>query len=458
MPKSDSDCRLRPSDFLEWVLTFLILGGILWVSMFYRVRGYLPSPFFNDTSDTFMDWYNTVHWVYTLGTSTYTVWGSVYPPFSFVFLRILSNPACYSEPGVVARDCDHIGIVVLFINVALNVLISYLIFKKLDSRTAIPRAVAIGLGMPMLFAWERGNLIVPCFTFFMLGHGRLLKSAWARWLCLAASINLKPYLLVTLVGGVLRRRWRWAEGCAVAIAVVYVGSYSLYGEGSPAELLQNLFGFYYAPPVANLSLIAYSPTFNDMLKLLKGPFPLMNFLGSQPIEVMERVFPAAMRLGEVGVLACFAGAVWRPTSMSPPRLAALSMALLLTVSEPGGYAQIFLFFLVFLEPMQGVGRTIVMVCAYLLCIPYDYQLAHILHETKTSYLSGKTVGYDGGLMLGSFVRPALLLMLEYALVVVSIRDILSPPSGAAASRVTVSSNDGQSSRGGSGGSVAEVLG
>ena len=79
------------------------------------------------------------------------------------------------------------GVFILPLIIPINIVISYLIYRKIEPRTAILRALALGFGMPMLFAWERGNLVIPCLTVFMLGHGRLLKPAWARWLCLGAA-------------------------------------------------------------------------------------------------------------------------------------------------------------------------------------------------------------------------------------------------------------------------------
>ena len=430
----DREATPKGSRLLEWLLASLVFAGIIGVAVFFFRKGYLPEPFFYDTTDTFMDWYNAVRWVYTVGTSTYTVWGSVYPPLSFVFLRFISNPACYTTTGNASRTCDHDGAIFLCAMILVNLAIAYVIFRRNDRRTAMPRALALGLGMPMLFALDRGNLIIPCFTAFMLGHSRVFKAAWARWLCLAVAINFKQYLVVTIAGQVLRRRWRWAEGCAIAIALIYLITLALYGEGTPGQILATLFDYYYSPPNANLGSLGYAPTFNNVLNLLRGPFPIMNFIGSRPIEIMQTMFPAAMRLGELGVFACFAGVAWRPNAVSSIRLAALSMAFLLTMSEPGGYAQIFLFFFVFMEPMKGPSRVVALVATYLLCIPGDYQIVHLTHDIKYSYLSGRTVGYDMGISAGSFVRPALVLLVEYALVLGALTDILGGPIRAWASR------------------------
>ena len=128
-------------------------------------------------------------------------------------------------------------------------------------------------------------------------------------------INFKIYLIATLAGSVLKQRWRQMEGFAVGIVVVYLISYMVLGRGGIPLLLLNFTRYNYFPPAASINAIQYAPTYTDMLKLLKGPFPIMNFLGSRPMEVMENVFPVAMKLGEMGVFACFAGVIWRPASV-----------------------------------------------------------------------------------------------------------------------------------------------
>ena len=412
----------RFSRLVEPTLAILVVAGVVWVSMFFLSNGYLPTPFFDDTSDTFMDWYNSAYWVYHPGA--YVTWGSVYPPMTFLFLRLFSNPSCYVETEPIARHCDHTGVFVLCIFIVINLVLLYFIYRKSDPKTAIPRAISLALSLPMLFALDRGNLIVPCFTFFILGHGRFLKSAWIRWLCVAISINFKPYLIITVLGVVLHRRWRWAEGCAIVIVTLYAVCYVIFGQGSPAQILKNIGGFSGESPTIRLDSIIYSPTYIEILKLLKSPFPIVGIIGSKPIETMEFIFPVAMQIGEIGALVSIAGAIWKPNAVPAYRIAALAMALLLTVSEPGGYAYVFLFFLVFLERWKNPGQIMALVATYALCIPWDYQIVQIAHQLQYSYLSGLTVDYGMGINIGAFVRPALLLIVEYGLVVATLSDLI----------------------------------
>ena len=275
----------------------------------------------------------------------------------------------------------------------------------------------------MIFAWERGNLIIPCFTFFILGHGRLLKVAWLRWLCVAASINFKPYLLLSLAGYLVRRQWRWVEGAAVAIVLVFMLSYALYGAGNPLVIVDNIRTFAEKPVVFSADAFAYATTYKPIREIMRN-FPIMHFVGSRPMELMELVVPVATGLGELGILACFAGALLMPKILKLNRLTALGMAFLLTTTEPGIYSEVFLFFFIFMERWKGFGQIVALTATYLLCVPFDYQVVRLAHNVTYSYLSGRGVGYNIGLTIGQFVRPTLVLLVEYGLVAASLTDLL----------------------------------
>jgi len=413
--------KIRSFSITETIFAILVCLAIIYNIIYFAYEGYLPRPFFHDTSDTFMDWYNAAYWVYHTGA--YEAWLSVYPPLSFVFLRIFSEPSCYTSTELAARNCDPVGMLVLPIFIIINFVLIFIVYRREDSRTAIPRAIALGLGMPMLFAWERGNLIVPCFTFFVLGHGKLLKAAWARWVCVAATINFKPYLVFALAGQPFRGQWRWIEGAAVATVLVFMLSYALYGAGNPLQIAANIITFGEQPVVFSADAFAYSTTYKPILEIMRN-FPIMHFVGSRPMELMESIVPIAMGVGVLGVLACFAGAIWRPRVLTAHRLGALGMALVMTSTEAGLYSEIFLFFFVFMERGKTVGQVLALVAAYLLCLPFDYQVIRLAHQVTYSYLSGRGVGYDIGLTIGQFVRPSLVLMVEYGLVVASLSDVL----------------------------------
>ena len=248
------------------------------------------------------------------------------------------------------------------------------------------------------------------------------------------SVNFKPYLVITVIGRLIRGKWRWAEGCAVATVLVYVASYILMGKGSPLELISDVSYFSHFtgnPDVIALDFVEYATTYVDLLLAVKSQLPLMHFIGSLPLEVLEKTLPIVMKLGSLGALLALAGAVWRPLAISAHRLAALILCVLLTLSpSAGGYAEVFLIFLVLFERWNSVGAAIALVSAYLLAVPWDVQIVKIIYRVTFSYLSGRVVGSDYGVTLGALVRPGFLLLLQYGLVLASLTDIFRNAGGA----------------------------
>ena len=107
-----------------------------------------------------------------------------------------------------ARECDFAGVWTLLAFFALNFPIVYLTYRHNPDRASAGfRTLALCAGLPMLYALERGNLIIPCFTFFALGYGKVLRSAKLRWIAVAFTVNFKPYLVLTLLPQLFRRRW-----------------------------------------------------------------------------------------------------------------------------------------------------------------------------------------------------------------------------------------------------------
>jgi len=402
-------------------MVVVVVGGVIYTAIFLRGEGYLPQPYFYGSQSLFTDWTASVY--YSVNPGAYTAFYSVYPPLSFDFLRIFSINSCYRYDIFSARECDWLAPVTLIGFYLITIPLVFASYRLVDRRTAWMRTTAICLGLPILAALERGNLIGPCFTFFVLGQGRILKSARWRWLCLAMSINFKPYLILTIFGPVLRRRWRWFEGCAIAGLLVYLVTYAMEGAGDPLTVLTNISLFATSDARGIFERSIYASSYLPVLDLLPSNFPLMRFIGSTPIEVLERVLPLMINAGKVGILICFAGVLARPAAVPLSRLAALGLAWVLTSQDPGGYAVLFLLFLVFMEPWRGVARITALVLAYLLSISVDFIVVKFAHEIITSYLTNRTVGYDLGATVGMVVRPALILLLEYALIVASLIDI-----------------------------------
>jgi len=411
----------RGSDLFELALTALVVASVGVVAWRFAQTGYLPQPFFYRKSDTLMDWYNTAYWANRAGA--YDVWRTVYAPLSFDFLRLFSLHGCYRFGPEAARDCDWLGRTVLAGFAVLNTALVYAAYRKAGGRTAWMRATATSFGLPMLFAFERGNLIVPCFTFFVLAYGGLLRPSWQRWLALALAMNFKPYLVGALIPSLVRHRWRWAFGAALAGGLIYLVSYAAEGAGGPAALLRNA-GAFYGHTVDNYWNNLYSSTsYISLAHSLPAGFPFGSRLSPLEAQALRWALIALIGFGLLGIAVAFVAVARRPLATSTHRLAALALSGVLTTAGASGYIEVLLLFLVFLEPWRGAARLPVLAAAYLLCVSLDLILFPIPMAAARSWLGGRQVTPIAGVALGQLLRPGLILVIQYGLIAATLADV-----------------------------------
>jgi hypothetical protein len=408
---------------LEFALGAATLFGFGVLVRDVFVLGYMPAPIFHDKSDTFMDWYNPAYWAHSPGA--YDAWFSVYPPLSFLFIDLFSRPSCFTFSADQGRVCDPEGYLIISTFFLINIVLLWLTYRKYDRHTSIPRAVAVGLGTSMMFAWDRGNLVIPCFTCYVLAYGNLLKESWLRALLAAATVNFKPYLILSAIGRLFRRDWLWAERFGIFCFLIYIISFIIFGKGDPVQLITDTVGFSQPPVVLGYDLFEFSTTYEGLLMVLNSSFPIMHFVGSRLIEFMEIMLPLVMRVGSVGVAMCFLGALVRPAALTRTRLTALALSILfVTVRSQGGYSLIFLLFFVFFEPWRGVGRIVALIAAYVWCVPLDLDVSGLTYTTTTSFLTNRVVNVNLSITLGQLARPLLVMLIEYGLVLASFGDLI----------------------------------
>jgi hypothetical protein len=403
-----------PSRLPERLFVLAILAALLGDLCFLARAGYLPPPFFVDTADTYMDWFNTAWWARDHGT--YDVWRSIYPPLSFLFLRVASIGRCYDGDPFAARTCDWLGTATLWAFWAIDLVVVAVIYRRTDRATALPRTVALAFGLPMLFGLERGNLAVVALAPFMLAFGPLLRSARWRWLAAACAINFKPYLLVALFPALLRRRWRWFEGAVIATLAVYALSWGLLGRGTPGEIVSNSIRFAQAiKPVVTWKDVFAAGSYNVLGSWLAGPLPLSAAIGSRAVEAGSRLSTLLPHVAQ-GMIAAAAFAAWlRPGAVPAHRMTTLALLFALVTNEAGLYALVFFLYLLFLERWHGPGRISALACGYLICLPWDVALAPVYGVVQQSWLGGAPVTTDDALTLGPLLRPGLVIACAVAL-------------------------------------------
>lgn len=418
--------RLRPINrWLEPLFCLVIFGALVRAFFYFRENAHFPQPFFYEPWDTWMDWFNTGYWAYEPGA--YDAWGTIYPPLSFVFLRIFSLAHCYKDTtGYLARECDWLGLATLHGLFLLNVLLLWLTYRKVDLKTGIWRALALGFGLPTLYGLERGNLIVVCFTFTILGFGPLLKSARLRWISVGMAINFKVYMVAGLFAHLLRRRWRWFEGGMIATIAIYLVTYGLMGDGSIWQIYGNITnsaGMYQAITFLDLW---YAATYKPLVSLITGqPWLVTQLIGSRSFDELAYWLTVIQNTVVASIGLAALGAWLRPEAVPMHRLTFLALAMAMISSEPQGYSQAILIFLVFLEPWRGFARCWCIFVCYVLCLPLDVILDRVPEMVQESYLAGHVAFFQYYVTLGPFIRPALILSLAVALSCVTLKEVLA---------------------------------
>jgi len=390
------------------MLAALVILGLGVVALRFHTSGHLPHPFQSPPAESFMDFYNTAYWANRSGA--YGVWHSVYPPLSFVFLRLWTTPACYLGSPYFARACDLRAITSIFCFYIVNVGLVFFSLRKANPRNAAWRTIALCAGLSMLYGLELGNLIIPCFTAFVLAEGRLIRSPALRRVFLATAINFKPYLLIIALPQLVRRRWGWLFGLGVAGLLIYAITYLFEGSGSPIDMAKDLLVYTHGEP----NIFAQ----NNHLAAIS----------SKGLGLWDVVFPGLFRLSEIGVIGCYVGAFFQPRAINLGRLSILTLTLisgegmLHTQGYSGDYTEIFFLFLIFMGRWRGRAGLTILTSAYLLCCALDFDVASAAHRVATSFLGGRTVVAEFTVSISQFVRPALLLTIQYGLILLFAKD------------------------------------
>lgn len=419
---TDRPATPRKLPWIEYLLAMPIVAGIGYTIWFFVTHHYLPQPFFYEPSGTWMDWYSLTQWSQHPGA--YNIAQTIYPPLSFVLMRLFTFPHCYALTySEEARSCDWIGGVVLTIMWLINMPLTYLTYRKIDRRTAIPRAFAMSCGFPMLFAFERGNLLTFCYACLLLGFGPLLKSARLRWFFAGLAVNFKVYLISAIVAPLLRRRWIAVEGMIVCAILIYLTTWYILGEGSPAEVVRNINNYSMGFGAAAALDLWFPSSYIPVETLLTGTFPIYVVLGSQQVDVILTGVIVFTRIVQALILLAAAGAWFRPEAVPPHRVVYLAIALALSASEVGGYTEMLMLVFVFMERWRGFARPAAIVIAYFLCISFDVSLGNLPPVVRDSFLGHVEVIAEYGVGIMSLLRPGLCLIIAALLAGVTLSEV-----------------------------------
>ena len=418
------------TQLVELLLMAIVLIGLANLVYFFIVKGYLPSPFVFDVNDTFMDWFNTAYWSHNDGA--YAVWNTIYAPLSLVITQFLGNPRCYTQNPFAARDCDTLGIVVLCATYLICVVVSAIAMFRNDRKTALFRTVTLAIGGPLLFALERGNIIMFAFIGFVCLFGNLTKSRLAIAGAAAALINLKVYLLFPVLSFAIKRKWRTLELCGFATIGLYLFTLFIFGDGTPADLVANLKVWFNLRSGAIWDELLYSTTYKPYLLFDARQYPIRDFVEQRTIDFASRAIEIEVFASRAIAILCLIGAWFYPKAVPISRLVFFVLMQSFMAQNPGGYAIFFIVFLVFMEKWKNFATGLAIVTCYFVSIPADVTLSVFFRFETVSWLSGRLVDSAYSLSLGALIRPGMIAIILWALAIDTLIEIhremrLSPP-------------------------------
>ncbi|MCI4590454.1 DUF2029 domain-containing protein [Sphingobium sp. BYY-5] len=402
----------------------LAIGAALAHMVWYFVEyGYLRQPFFYEPSGTWMDWFSLSYYAHNKGA--YDVEQTIYPPLSFVLMKVLGISQCYANnASEMARACDWLGSVGLCGFYLLSVILTFLHFRKVDRSTYIPRSIALAFGLPLVYAFERGNLVFIAYSFYLLAFGPLLRSARLRWLAAGIVINLKVYLVAAILAPLARRRWMAVEGALIATIGVYLLSWMILGEGSPIQILRNLVGYSSGFGAQRLLDVWYASSLVPIRTLMQSEFPLYSAFSSKQVEAIYLSATMLTFITQGLAVAAVAATFLRPEVVSNHRVILFGAIVALSTKEAGGYTQVFLLVSIFMESWRGWARPIAIILGYSLCIPDDIIIpAGMPPIVRDSFLSGQEVSAQYGIGAIALLRPIIMFMACNCLAVATLLDV-----------------------------------
>jgi hypothetical protein len=396
----------------------LVLAGFVRVYSLFRSNGYLGPPFVFDVGDTFMDWFNTAYWAHN--GNAYSIWRTIYLPLSFVITRLFGDPNCYDAAPYDARECDTFGIAFIVAMYVGCVVITAIAFIKHDRSTALFRTVAIALGGPLLFALERGQLLMLTYIAMVAIYGSLVRTRLQYVLTAAFMANTKVYMVLPLMSLALKRDWRLLELCGLASLGLYILTIMIVGEGLPLDLVSNLQNWFSARLGSIWEEMLYTTTYKPLLQLDIQQYPVRDYIEQRYVDAAVVFIEYYVIVSRAAALLCIALAWLYPKAITTSRLVFFILMQSFIDQNPGGYAILLVVFLVFLERARGPGTVIAIICAYLSSVPGDMTLAKLFDVERLSWLSGRVVMSEYVVPWGALVRPGVIAIMLWALVIDSL--------------------------------------
>lgn len=383
--------------------------------------GRLPLPFFDDSTDTFMDFFNVKYWAANDGR--YTEWHSLYSPLSFLLTKWINIKECGNLGSVMLRDC---ALVDAFLMIAIYVMsvifVVNLIQRRLPSQgnNALMTALLVFFLLmtgPSLFAIERGNLVLITFAFFSLGV--LLRSEIPSAFFMSLAILMKPYLAFVLLARLITRSWRYLFLVGFLVISINVLSGILLQDSNWVLIYENIRKFSDPSVRAMYELLVGATSYLAWVKVVSNP--RFFFFATHPDLKMLTI--ALIFIAYIGVLYIFARIFYclfkRYQDFDLVSIVFLTTLSLYALVDGLGYYSLILLYPTLLiivlkgDFLKGTALTVFLVLIMLLILPIDIGIGPHRPGGGVSFISGVEFYTGGQVGLMSLMRPVVITLLMY---------------------------------------------
>lgn len=388
----------------------------LYYIRFSIVNGYLPAPFLYDKSDTFMDLFNTLHWAYDDGR--YTDWGSVYPPLNFLILKLLNVVFIgkeYDAPEFMRENSPLVivGFCLIYL-LAPAILLKTRLWHDFKKSEKLIIYFSLVLSAPMLFALERGNMIVitPVLLAFALSTIGI-----KRYIFIAILINIKAYFAILLIYYIARKNWKEFTICSGLSGFVFLIS-GLALDKHVFVFFINLLNFSRENGIFSLrEMMAMPSSISAFSYVLKNPAAVTLASGHLNTAIIAIII-SMIEIVKWSLLAISLTTLFVRSSVM--RDAEMFTLLVVVISNlgvwVGGYT-IILYIALIPVFIQMHARWLYISLLALMAMPFD--IIPLMAEpigVQYSYLSDAYISINWTLGFGSVIRPVLNILLLLTLV------------------------------------------
>ena len=205
-----------------------IMLGLFVISLIATGGKSIYQFLFYDRKDIFMDFFNSINDCFSgdpYGKKC------IYPPLTYVIYTIFSKflPMDMAKKhGMFAVRDSAQGLTVYMIYTLIIVVIMLALiwkFLKGDRKKKLQFSVVTLMSMPVLYSFDRGNIVWFCMAFLMVyiftydSKNKILREIGLISLAIATSIKIYPVVFGLML--IFDKRWAEAKRCIIYVVLIF---------------------------------------------------------------------------------------------------------------------------------------------------------------------------------------------------------------------------------------------